>query len=1399
MARNYKAGLVITGDSSGGVKAVKLTRKELEALNDTQKKGKASSKDYGAQIADLTGKMAKYAALVGGAAVAAGAALVKQNLAQIDSLAKTADKLGVTTEALGQLRYAAELTGVSSGTLDTALQRMTRRIAEAAQGTGTAKDAIKELGLNAETLAKQSPDKAFKSIADAMQNANSKSDRLRLAFKLFDTEGAALVNTLDGGSASLNAMAAEADALGISVSRIDAAKIEQANDSMTRANGLLSSFGKQLTIAVAPVLEAVVTDLTNAGKEAGGFGSVATKAFDYVLKGIGVMANGLHGIKILFQALKAAGLGLGVAVLGVFDQMGRKGAEIANLFGADIDYDSTSFSKFVAELEEDFREATDKIHDMAMEELPSYQIERYVEKAREASEETAKATAKAKADAIQKTAEATESGLVKIEKVKKQADPFAKAWEEATKRIDQSFADAWKGAFDSFSSFADSIKDAFKNLLAELAHQAVTKPILVSLGLGGNTGGGLFSSLLGGGSGSGAGGSGGGLFSGVSTAWNAVKTGLGITAFYNAATTASAQGAGFWGAIDSGLGGIYNGGAAAGETVAPLTYQLQNQYGEQISAIGEFAKKAGPWVAAIGGAISGYEQRGWSSAASGAAGAYGGYQLGATYGSTFGPIGTVVGAALGALLGGSVGGRLFGTGWQTKNTGFALGIDDGELDGKTYENRKKDKSFFRGTKRRTNIEALDAETAGILTSGIDATKATIQDYFATLGMTVEDSVLDAFSLAPTQINLSGLSDEEVGEAIDEWFGTVADGMTRAAQGAGKTAKELAVDLIKDATEWDQAKKDSILYRQDKLAEYTRRAGLTDETPDFDGIQTFDRLRELVTALTSVNGVLEVINGTLLDSSIVGAEVAESMIQMYGGLDGFQASISTFYDLFFTDAEKFDDLSNSLAGTLEAMGLSIPDTREAFKQLVQETDNMTEAGRLQFAALLDLAPAMDQYYSYLEGLPPVVDDAADSINDLTPAVEDLGEAASRTADEIRDAARSIISSAASNLYQSVDAERSSIQSQYDSYVSEAQARITAIRDDMNSAVSGYSSSLSKVNSEVSRLASLAGYLGDQINDIQVKSGVNESLAARRAAQQVLFNQALSGSVNESALKSAVSVLRGSTKGLFSSKLDEQRESARTRGALQLIKGSVETDQAAAQRRTGSIVAAITRTETKAQAQIDLIEEGLEIAEREYLDEMQRLDDLVASTESQVNALLGIDDSVDSVADAVLTLAGAIAAMGAEAVTGVEGESFQGFADSVTSDGSLTREEGLQAYAIAKSLGVSMDDAASALGITREDVDRFLRKENLPAFASGGYHSGGWRVVGEREPEIEFTGPSTILNRRNLMDSISTDGVVRELQSLKEEMAAQNADLTYFMQVTAEVLERWEEIGQPEVRV
>lgn len=244
----------------------------------------------------VAGAMFKMGAAAAAAGVALGSAMIKASLESVDALAKTADKLGVTTEALAGLRHAAELTGVSTSTMDMALQRMTRRVAEAAQGSGEAVKALEELGISATELQKLPLDVQMQVVADAMGEVESQSDKVRLAMKLFDSEGVALVNTLAGGSEGLKSMAAEADALGITVSRIDAAQIEAANDAVTRAKGVFTGLGNQLATAFAPIIQGIADNFSQSALDAAEFGNVGQQVADKVVAGYAKMAGWIQHV-----------------------------------------------------------------------------------------------------------------------------------------------------------------------------------------------------------------------------------------------------------------------------------------------------------------------------------------------------------------------------------------------------------------------------------------------------------------------------------------------------------------------------------------------------------------------------------------------------------------------------------------------------------------------------------------------------------------------------------------------------------------------------------------------------------------------------------------------------------------------------------------------------------------------------------------------------------------------------------------------------------------------------------------------------------------------------------------------------------------------------------------------
>jgi hypothetical protein len=236
--------------------------------------GKASGglKDLGRQAQLLrTGIRTLGGALAGVTTVGGLAALVNRSISAADAIGKTADKIGVGVETLQELRFAAKASGVEQQTLEMALQRFTRRTAEAAQGTGEAKDALAQMGI---TLRDQDghlrrSEDLLADVADAFARIEDPAERVRLAFKLFDSEGVALVNLLSDGSGALDQMRERARDLGIV---LDEHLVRDAERARTELDALAQVVSANLTRAAleaAPVIADLSSWLADVAGKAG--------------------------------------------------------------------------------------------------------------------------------------------------------------------------------------------------------------------------------------------------------------------------------------------------------------------------------------------------------------------------------------------------------------------------------------------------------------------------------------------------------------------------------------------------------------------------------------------------------------------------------------------------------------------------------------------------------------------------------------------------------------------------------------------------------------------------------------------------------------------------------------------------------------------------------------------------------------------------------------------------------------------------------------------------------------------------------------------------------------------------------------------------------------------------
>jgi len=131
-----------------------------------------------------------------------------------------------------------------------------RRLAEARNGAGEAKGALEEMGIelfNSDGTARDTME-VLNDVADAMKGMSVQTDRNRIAMRLFDSEGVALVNMLRDGSAALDKKRQSARELGIVLEEDLIRGAEDAEDQLGLMAQVVKAQLSSALIELAPLL-----------------------------------------------------------------------------------------------------------------------------------------------------------------------------------------------------------------------------------------------------------------------------------------------------------------------------------------------------------------------------------------------------------------------------------------------------------------------------------------------------------------------------------------------------------------------------------------------------------------------------------------------------------------------------------------------------------------------------------------------------------------------------------------------------------------------------------------------------------------------------------------------------------------------------------------------------------------------------------------------------------------------------------------------------------------------------------------------------------------------------------------------------------------------------------------
>lgn len=206
--------------------------------------------DKSAEKAEKTSKKLSLAmkgiGIASAAIVASGVAFIaasKKTLAYADSLAKAADKAGITIERLQEMRYVGELNGIAFTQMDAAMAAFSNRLGKDLVGSsGAATKSLEALGLTADINAGKftNSDQVMMEAINRVGELGTAQEKAAHLTNLFGDEvGKRMVVMLKNGSSAVHDMIKEANDLGIIMDANLVRRAEAANDAMFRLSEVI--------------------------------------------------------------------------------------------------------------------------------------------------------------------------------------------------------------------------------------------------------------------------------------------------------------------------------------------------------------------------------------------------------------------------------------------------------------------------------------------------------------------------------------------------------------------------------------------------------------------------------------------------------------------------------------------------------------------------------------------------------------------------------------------------------------------------------------------------------------------------------------------------------------------------------------------------------------------------------------------------------------------------------------------------------------------------------------------------------------------------------------------------------------------------------------------------------
>lgn len=271
----------------------------------------------------ITGNLKKIgiaAGVMGAAAVAGFALLIKRSADAADKLGKLSESTGISVEKLSALGFAAEQSGIDMDFVAARMVNLARRAKEADRGVKSYALAFKSLGIelrdNDGNL--KATDALLLEVADGFSKMEDGTLKAALATDIFSNQGVALIPLLNKGAAGIRAMMEEGRIFGQVISTETAIAAQDFNDNLDKLKSAATGVANVVLAELAPSMAHLTGEMADFIKKSGGIpalGEKIGKSFDTIARGaaniatrseIAIIALGALGQALFQLAIKGA-------------------------------------------------------------------------------------------------------------------------------------------------------------------------------------------------------------------------------------------------------------------------------------------------------------------------------------------------------------------------------------------------------------------------------------------------------------------------------------------------------------------------------------------------------------------------------------------------------------------------------------------------------------------------------------------------------------------------------------------------------------------------------------------------------------------------------------------------------------------------------------------------------------------------------------------------------------------------------------------------------------------------------------------------------------------------------------------------------------------------------------